>query len=324
MKTIDTVRLTGIILIGCLFLAHGAAASVSVQAYMGDVIPLQGYSYGSSTVYLFLTGPNLPVNGVALNNINARADEGHFTQVETDSNGHWMYNWGTTSMAGRLDYGSYTIWVVDRPNDRSHLNEADYSTITIGLGQPGITITTPGTPVMPGTMDLSSIPNETSVVVNNDYKGRTPLTLGGLEPGMYNVTFSRFGYYKFSTPVKVESGSVSEVIASLEQQTGGLAINTSPAGAQVMIDGADAGISPFTITNLTAGNHTLNVSSAGYTPQGQPVTVIANQTRAVDIVLGPVSPFAGMWVAGLILALFAVVIAVLLITLYRSRHRKSE
>ena len=226
---------------------------------MGDIIPLQGYSYESSTVYLFLTGPNLPVDGVALDNINARADEGHFTQVDVDSNGHWAYNWGTNSMAGRLDYGSYTIWVVDRPNDRSHLSEADYSTISIGLGSPGITINTPSTPMMPGIMNLSSFPNVTSVVVNNEYKGKTPLTLEGLEPGTYNVTFSRFGYYKFSTPVKVDSGLVSEVIASLEQETGGLAINTSPAGARVMIDGADAGISPFIITNLTVGNHTVNV-----------------------------------------------------------------
>ena len=318
MKTIYTVRLAGIILIGCLLLASGAAALVGIQAYMGEIILLQGYSYGSSTVYLFLTGPNLPVNGVALDNINARADEGHFTQVDVDSNDHWVYKWGTNSIGGRLDAGTYTIWVVNGPNDRSHLSGADYSTITVSLGSPGITISTP---MMPGTMVLSSFPNETSVVVNNEYKGKTPLTLEGLEPGTYNVTFSRFGYHKFSTPVKVESGSVSEVTASLEQETGGLAINTSPAGARVMVDGADAGISPFIITNLPAGNHTLNVSYAGYTSQEQPVNVIANQTRAVNLVLGPVSPFSEMRAAGLVPAtLLAGMTVVLLVAMYRSRH----
>ena len=318
MKTIYTVRLAGIILIGCLLLTSGAAALVGIQAYMGEIIPLQGYSYGSSTVYLFLTGPNLPVNGVALDNINARADEGHFTQVDVDSNDHWVYKWGTNSIRGRLDAGTYTIWVVNGPNDRSHLSGADYSTITVSLGSPGITISTPR---MPGTMVLSSFPNETSVVVNDEYKGKTPLTLEGLEPGTYNVTFSRFGYHKFSTPVKVESGSVSEVTASLEQETGGLAINTSPAGARVMVDGADAGISPITITNLPVGNHTLNVSYASYTSQEQPVNVIANQTRAVNLVLGPVPPFSKMRAAGLVPAtLLAGVTVVLLVAIYRSRH----
>jgi hypothetical protein len=334
LKTVNTVILVGIILIGCLLLASGTAAGAGIQSYLGDTIALQGYSYESSTVYLFLTGPNLPVNGVALDNINARADQGYFTQVDVDGNGHWEYNWGTNSMGGRLDAGTYTVWVVNGPNDRSHLSEAEYSTITVTLSSPGLTanIGTSGltaslgtsglatntpTPMIPGSMVLSSYPNESSVVVNNGYKGRTPLTLEGLEPGTYNVTFSRFGYYKLSTPVKVESGSVSEVTASLVQETGGLAINTSPAGARVMIDGADAGFSPFISTNLSVGNHTINVSYAGYISKEQPVNVIVNQTQAVNLVLSPVST----WAAGLVPAtLLAGVIVVLLVGIYRSRH----
>jgi hypothetical protein len=321
MKTIQTARLAGIILIGCLFLAGGAAAVAGIQVYMGDIVTLQGYSTGSPTVYLFLTGPNLPVNGVALDNINARADEGHFTEVDVDSNDHWIYQWGTNSVGGRLDEGAYTVWVVDSPTDRSHLDGTSYRTISVGLDSPGIIIDTPVATLVPGTMVLSSSPNETSVVVNNAYKGKTPLTLGGLTPGTYNVTFSRFGYYLFSTPVKVEPGSVSDVVASLKPQTGGLEINTSPAGARVMIDGTDAGISPFTMTSLTTGNHTLNVTSAGYTSQEMPVHVITNQTQTVNFVLVPVSPYAGLWVAVLGLAIVLTgVIVVLLIVKYRSRH----
>ena len=87
-------------------------------------------------MYLFLTGPNLPVNGVALNDITARADEGHFTEVSVDSNDQWEYRWGTNAMGGRLDAGTYTVWVVNRPLDRSHLAEADYNTISIRSGTP--------------------------------------------------------------------------------------------------------------------------------------------------------------------------------------------
>jgi hypothetical protein len=320
MTTIQTARCAGIILIGCLLLSGGAAAA-GIQVYMGDIVTLQGYSTGSPTVYLFLTGPNLPVNGVALDNINARADEGHFTEVDVDSNDHWIYHWATNSAGGKLDAGAYTVWVVDSPTDRSHLDGTSYRTITVGLDTPGITVNTAVTPLVPGTMDLSSSPNETSVVVNNAYKGKTPLTLGGLTPGIYNVTFSRFGYYPFSTPVKVEPGSVLDVVASLEQQTGGLAINTSPAGARVMIDGGDAGSSPLTITSVTTGNHTLNVSSAGYTSQELQVHVIANTTSKVDLVLVPVSPNSELWIAVVVIAIIlAGVIGVLLIVNYRSRH----
>jgi hypothetical protein len=318
MKILYAVRLAGIILIGCLLLAGGATASGIIQAYSGETIPLQGYSYGSSTVWLFLTGPNLPANGVALDDINARADQGHFTKVNVDSNDHWTYKWNTNSIGGRLDTGTYTIWVVSGPNDRSRLSGVDYSTIPVTLGSPGIALTTPMTP---GTLVLSSSPNETSVVVNNEYKGKTPLTLSGLGPGTYNVTFSRFGYIKFFTPVTVGPGSVLEVTASLEPETGGLAISTSPAGARVTVDGADAGISPVTITSLPAGPHTLNVSSAGYTSQEQMVNVIADQTRAVSLVLTPLPPVSGKQAAGLVPAtLLAGVIAVLLAAVYRSRR----
>jgi hypothetical protein len=321
MKTLQAARLAGIILIGCFLLAGGTVAAAGIQVSVGDIVTLQGYSYGSQTVYLFLTGPNLPVNGVALDNINARADEGHFTRVDVDSNDHWIYYWGTNSMGGKLDEGAYTIWVVNSPTDRSHLSGADYRTITVGLGTPGITINTPSTPLVPGTMDLSSSPNETSVVVNNAYKGKTPLTLKGIKPGTYNVTFSRFGYYPFSTPVKVEPGLVSEVVARLEQQTGGLAINASPAGARVMIDDTDVGISPVILASIAAGNHTLNVSSAGYTSQVLPVHVIANQTQAVNLELVPVSPQPDLWAVVIGLAIIlAGVIVVRFVVKYRSGH----
>jgi hypothetical protein len=135
------------------------------------------------------------------------------------------------------------------------------------------------------------------------------------------VTFSRFGYRKFFTTVKVGPGSVSEVTANLEQETGGLAISTSPAGARVMVDGADAGISPVTISNLSAGNHMLNVSAAGYLPQEQPVDVIANQNLAVTLVLAPEPPFSQKQAAGLAPAtLLACVTAALLAVVYRLRH----
>jgi hypothetical protein len=88
-----------------------------------------------------------------------------------------------------------------------------------------------------------------------------------------------------------------------------------------MIDGGDAGISPLTITSLTTGNHTLNVSAAGYTSQELPAHVIANTTSEVDLVLLPVSPNSELWIAVLGLAIIlAGVIVVLLIVKYRSRH----
>jgi len=291
-------------LIAILVLFSGTITAGQTQAYLGDVVKLSGYSYTGNIVYLFLTGPNLPPNGVALDNINHHADQGGATQVDVDGNGHWVYPWNTG--APGLDPGSYTVWVADGPADISRLSTVDYSTISVILSEPFITAGIgggsgqPPEPVRTGSMDLSSIPAGTSVVVNNIYKGMTPLIVSGLEPGTYNVTFTRFGYAGLSTPVIVQAGSVSEVNATLVMLTGSLFINTTPAGARVTLDASTVGISPATLLNLTPGNHTLSVIKDGFVTQNLSVLVTADQRATVDIVLVPagMSDGSGTRVAG--------------------------
>jgi hypothetical protein len=275
-----------LIIISCLVLTTCVSASVGITAYIGDTIPLSGYSYGSSTVYLFLTGPNLPVNGVALNDITARADEGHFTEVSVDSNDHWEYPWGTNAMGGRLDAGTYTVWVVNRPLDRSQLAKADYNTISIRLGTPVIKIISP---VIPGSLVLNTSPGGASVLINDVYRGSTPLIIERIEPGTYGVTFSRFGYAKLSTPLRVESGKTTEVSGALIPLTGSLDITSGPAGARILLDAVNQGVTPVSLPDITVGNHTLTVVKEGYVTAEQRVTVVEGTTQ-ISISLVPVSP----------------------------------
>ncbi|HVP95857.1 PEGA domain-containing protein [Methanoregula sp.] len=279
----------------CVLLA-GAVSAGSIQSYIGDTVKLSGYCYTSQTVYLFLTGPNLPANGVALDNINYPADQGGFTQVSVDSNNHWEYDWGTGATGGRLDAGTYTVWAVDGPNSLANLNEAQYSTISVTLSSPGIGYVTassspPGsaitTPVeaVPGILNVSSVPEDASVVVNGNYQGRSPISIPGLAPGTYLVNVSRFNYETLSTSATVEEGATTEMTATLRPKTGSLAINTSPEGANITLDGTAAGISPVTLNGIAAGNHTVNATLAGYVPFETEVTVIADQPVTTTIVL---------------------------------------
>jgi hypothetical protein len=278
-----------------LVISCGASAAM-VQAYIGETIPLSGYMYSSQTAYLFLTGPNLPANGVALDNINNRADQGGFTEVSVDGNNHWTYNWYTGSTGGKLDAGTYTIWVVDGPNDISNLNQADYSTISISLNTPGLGPATasssPGstginaevtggivTPVeVPGSLEINSIPDNASIVVNGVYQGHAPLTINGLNPGTYKINFSRFNYYPFSTNAPVEPGVTTQVNGMLEIMTGTLVISTNPEGAQIVLDGMNINQSPVTQTGLSVGSHTINATLGGYIPAEVQVNVVAGQS----------------------------------------------
>ena len=285
MQTHNPVIVSCMLALAFILLITSVSAAPGIQASFGDIIPLSGYSYGSQNVYLYLTGPNLPVNGVALNDISKRTEDGGFTIVQVDSNDRWSYKWGTGSIGGRLDEGTYTIWIVNGPNDRSHLSQADYSTISVTLGKPSISI---NTPVQPGSMDLRSVPDGASVVIGEKYLGKTPMSVSDLSPGTYDVIFSQFGYQKFSTRVPVEAGRITEVAATLVPDTGALAIASVPTGASVLVDGKNSGMAPVTIGNLTVGNHTVAVSLDGYIPMQQMVTVVQGQTLPVNIGLSPI------------------------------------
>jgi hypothetical protein len=143
-----------LLLIAVLFLA-GTASGAGIQAVSGETVPLSGYSPTSTQVYLFLTGPNLPVNGVPLNDITKQADEGYFTVVQVNGeDDSWSYKWHTSSVNGHLDDGTYTVWVVNGPNDRSSLQNAEYGTISVTLGRPTISASISG-----GTSASTSSPS---------------------------------------------------------------------------------------------------------------------------------------------------------------------
>jgi len=298
-------------LVACLFLAATVSAA-GIEAVYGETIPLSGYSPTSNQVYLFLTGPNLPTNGVALNDITKRADEGHFTVVQVMGDDSWSYKWHTGTINGRLDDGTYMIWVVNGPNDRSNLRNAEYGTISVTLGKPGLSAGVSGG-IMTGSASpscslvITSDPAECSVVVNGEYQGKTPLTVGNLYPGTYTINVTKFGYMPYSITVELTNGAEATVTAFLPPERGTLTVNTTPEGAQVLLDGAVAGISPAMLINVLPGEHNLTVTKEGYVTVQQQVSVEAGLITPVSLTLSPVSPLQALPIRtpGLVIATFA-------------------
>ena len=310
------VGLLAVVLVVCI----NVQAAPATETYLGDMVFLSGYSYGSDTVYLFLTGPNLPVNGVALDNVNRPTGQGGFTAVDVNSDGSWSYKWYTGQTGGRLDAGAYTVWVVDRPVGRSDLGSAEYSTITVNLQRPGISV---GTSSSPGGLEVNTTPSGASLFLNGKFEGTTPITVPDLDPGTYVATLSSPGFMNSSVQVEVQAGALTTVSLSLLSRNGTLWITTVPVGGAVAIDGNTiSGTAPVLATNLSPGNHTITASMAGYIPVNENVTVIGGATIPVSIPLEkenqPAAPgvrttnpisFPG----GLMAAVFAFITAICLI-----------
>lgn len=126
------------ILLACLLVSAAAAADIEMEGTLGETINLHGVSYVGDKVYLFLTGPGLPDNGVTLTNTDLRADQGQFTVVGVDENQEWSYRWQTSRIMNEIDPGTYTVYVTNEPVDKANLGgTSSYKTLSIYLKDSG-------------------------------------------------------------------------------------------------------------------------------------------------------------------------------------------
>jgi len=136
---IKTYRILVVFLVISLGLIPAVSgADESIEAYLGDTLTLHGVSYVGDQVYLFMTGPGLPANGVTLTDVSQRADQGHFTIVDVDSNQEWSMRWDTSRIDSEIDPGTYLVYVTTEPVDYSHLGgSSSYKTLSVYLKDPG-------------------------------------------------------------------------------------------------------------------------------------------------------------------------------------------
>ncbi len=126
-------------LLSGLVIDTASAADAYYDGNLGDTIDLHGVSYTGTQVYLFMTGPNLPANGVTLTDITQRADQGHFTTIDLNSNQEWSFKWDTARIQQLIDPGTYTVYITTEPEDLSHLGgTSTYKTLSVYLQDAGI------------------------------------------------------------------------------------------------------------------------------------------------------------------------------------------
>lgn len=74
----------------------------------------------------------------------------------------------------------------------------------------------------------------------------------------------------------------------LTQELGHLDVATTPAGAELYFDGDYKGVSPISIANVSAGNHSLRLTMTGYENWTATKVVKANETSSVSATLSEI------------------------------------
>ena len=163
--------------------------------------------------------------------------------------------------------------------------------VTVIAGQTAsVTITLQSQAPVTGSISVSSSPTGARIYLDGTDTGfTTPRTISGVTAGAHTVRCSLSGYTDSSQSVTVSGGRTSSARMYLARQapvTGSISVSSSPTGARIYLDGTDTGFTtPWTISGVTAGAHTIRCSLIGYTEQSQSVIVIAGQTSEITLAL---------------------------------------
>ena len=128
---------------------------------------------------------------------------------------------------------------------------------------------------LPGTLQLTSVPDGARFYVNNEAKGKGPLSIPGLKPGEYSVRAELEGYGTMTKTIQIDNGQSANEEFRLSNVMGRIEVRTSPVGAQVFLDGKSYGVTKskdpdaefsdiLPIENVMEGEHTLVLKKEGY------------------------------------------------------------
>ena len=121
----------------------------------------------------------------------------------------------------------------------------------------------------------------------NDKKMGTTSWSGRLNSGLYLFEARKSGYRTQSLTQQITSDNPQQsyTLPALTPIYGSADITSSPAMADITIDGNLVGRTPLQLDNLLVGNHTLKLSKAGYTDNTQTITISEGKTTTVNATL---------------------------------------
>jgi hypothetical protein len=143
---------------------------------------------------------------------------------------------------------------------------------------------TPNIPAKPSLTSLSiqSEPAGAEVLINNENKGKTPLTLDKLPLGTYQLALSKTGFETQQASIEAQNPSGHQLSYTLKAlkptEFGSLMISAKPA-VSVYLDGQKVGETPLFQEKVASGKHQIRLQSAdGRVNKPIEIMIEANKT----------------------------------------------
>lgn len=147
---------------------------------------------------------------------------------------------------------------------------------------------------LPGKLNLTSVPTGARFYINGEPRGDGPIYLKDLTPGTYTVKAEKDGFDSLTREIVVEKGATVNEEFRLSSNLAKLEIRTRPAGIEVEVDGRVIGRTEGTgdstawsdsliISDLKAGEHTVRLTSRGYSEEIRHPVLNVSSTTSLKI-----------------------------------------
>ena len=161
----------------------------------------------------------------------------------------------------------------------------NYQRSSVTAAQPAAASAAPAaasTVAVPAQVTFETTPPGAEVLRDGQVQGITPLKLA-MTAGHYEMVLRR-GTDERVVPIDVEAGT--QIVQRIEfaapsTATAKIVVATDPAGARVLLDGEPKGVSPLTLSDVSAGRHRVSVINAAGASLQRQVTVEGGTTTSV-------------------------------------------
>jgi hypothetical protein len=244
------------------------------SSYHSLTISKDGYQTITQTVYANSLGTTTPVVILLVQEPNQTGSL-DIDSIPTDSD-IWIderYYGTTPQVVGGLYAGSHSL-TLKKAGYYDYLEPFTIVAGQISSKSPRLTAYTSSSGY--GDLRIRSNPAGAAVFVNNNYKGTTisstALYVTQLTPGSYTVRVTLANYQTYTETAVVTAGSVNEIYANMASvvpgptpnTNGQITVRSSPSGANIYVDNAYMGLTPLTLVNIPAGDHTIILKMNGY------------------------------------------------------------
>lgn len=136
-----------------------------------------------------------------------------------------------------------------------------------------------------GLVLVRSVPPDSDITLDGAFRGKTPQLISDFPSGTHRLKIAKPGFFAKDVEVTVKDRAPQLVSLDLTSDAAVLSVNSEPAGATVVVNGANHGTTPCKIEALPSGDVQVEVRMEGYSTFQQTVKLAAGQAFQVSATL---------------------------------------